>query len=89
MNTYWFDALVLEQPLGAPPGLRLHVEVKGHNYVETPDGRTRLCVGHNAVSATELERNVEGLKRELDAVVAEAKRRDAAYHAKLTRHRKS
>ena len=86
MKTYWFDALVLEPPLDAIPGLRMHVEVKHHHDAKTPDGRTRLCVGHEAVSADELERYVDGLKRELDAVVTEAKRRDQAYHSKLMRH---
>ena len=71
------------------PGLRMYVEVKQHHNVKTPDGRMRLYIGHEAVRATELERYVELLKGELDTVVAEAKRRAAAYHAKLKRHRKS
>ena len=87
MSTYWFDALVLEPPLDALPGLRMHVEIKQHHDVTTPDGSIRLCIGHEALRATELERYVEGLKVELDAVVAKATRRDAAYHAKLIRHR--
>ncbi len=88
-KTYWFDALVLEPPLDALPGLQMHVEVKQHHKIERPDGGIRFCIGHGAVRATELERYVELLKVELDAVVAEAKRRDAAYHAKLKQHRKS
>ena len=89
METYWFAALVLEPPLDALPGLRMHVEVKYAHTVETPDGSERFCVGHEAVCATELEQHVESLKVELDAVVAEAKRREKAYHAKLKRHRQS
>ena len=88
-KTYWFDALVLEPPLDAIPGLRMHVEVKHGHTVETPDGNKRFCVGHEAVRATELAQYVERLKVELDAVVAEAKRRDRAYHAKLRRRRAS
>ena len=67
----------------------MYVEVKQHHDVKTPDGRMRLYIGYEAVRATELERYVELLKGELDTVVAEAKRRAAAYHAKLKRHRKS
>ena len=89
MKTYWFDALVLEPPLETIPSLRMHVEVKNGHTVETPDGSKRFCVGHEAARATELEQYVEGLKIELDAVVAKAKRRDRAYHAKLRRHRQS
>ena len=88
-KTYWFDALVLEPPLDAIPGLRMHVEVKHRHTVETQDGSERFCIGHEAVSASELGRYVERLKIELDAVVTEAKRRDRAYHAKLRRHRQS
>ena len=58
MKTYWFDALVLEPPLDAIPGLRMHVEVKQGHTVVTPDGKKRFCVGHEAVRATELERYV-------------------------------
>ena len=89
MKTYWFAALVLEPPLDAIPGLRMHVEVKHGHTVEAPDGSKRFCVGHEALRATELEQYVESLKIELDAVVAKAKRRDRAYHAKLMRHRQS
>ena len=88
-KTYWFDLLFLEPPLDALPGLQMHVEVKHRHEIEAPDGDIRLCIGHGAVRATELERYVGILKDELDAVVAEAKRRDAAYHAKLKQHRKS
>ena len=82
-ETYWFNVLVLEPPLDALPGLQVHVEVKHHHKIETPDGGMRFCIGHGAVRATELERYVGILKDELDAVVAEANRRDTAYHAKL------
>ena len=85
MSTYWFEALVLEPPRNALPGLRMHVAVKHSHTVETLDGDKRLCVGHEALRATELEKYVEQLKVELDDVVAEAKRRDREYHAKLLR----
>ena len=78
MKPYWFAALVLEPSLDddlpGPP--RMHVEVKHGHSVEAPDGTERFCIGHEAVCATELERYVDNLKVELDAVVAEAKRRD-------------
>jgi hypothetical protein len=84
MHTYWFDLLFHEPPLDALPGLSMHVAVKGAQERTTPDG-SQLCVGHAAVRAAELERYVEGLKDELDKIVAEAKRRDASYHARLRR----
>ena len=61
----------------------MYVEVKQPREVKTPDGGIRLCTGHECAGAAEFEENVERLKGELDAVVAEAKRRAASYHAKL------
>ena len=88
-KTYWFDALVLEPPLDAlPGGLRMYLEVKRPREVKTPDGGIRLCTGLECAGAAEFEENVECLKDELAAVVAEAKRRGKAYHAKLKQHRK-
>jgi len=82
-KTFWFDLIFFEPAMDAIPGLLMYVEVKNAQEVATPEG-TRLRVGHDALRASDLERNVETLKRELDAVVAEARRRDAAYHNKLT-----
>ena len=88
-STYWLDALVLEIPIDVIPAgpPRMYVEVKHHGTVKAPDGSLRMTIGHEAVSGSELEGYVRLLKAELDKVVAEAKRREAAYHTKLRRSR--
>ena len=86
-STYWLDALVLEIPPEVVPAgpLRMYIEVKHHGTVKARDGSLRMVIGHEAVAAAELEGYVRLLKTELDAVVAEAKRREAAHLAKLRR----
>lgn len=58
MSTYWFETLVLEPPLDALPGLRMHVAAKHSHIVVTPDGSKRLCIEHEALHAAKLERYV-------------------------------
>ena len=84
MKTHWFGLLFFEPPPEGVPGLLMYVWAKGAHERDTPDGR-RLCVGHQALTARELQGYIDGLKAELDAVAAEAKRRDAAYHRRLSR----
>ncbi len=84
MKTFWFELLFYEPELGELPGLYMHIGVKGQQRT-LPDGE-RACVGHEALRARELERYVKGLKEELDTIVTEAKRRDSAYHKKLSAH---
>ena len=78
MRAHWFDLLFFEPPPEQLPEPDVHVWIKGAQERETPDG-PRVCVGHWAARAGELERYVEELKVELDAVVAEARHRERAY----------
>jgi hypothetical protein len=91
-KTYWLDLLFLEPPPGVTPGLEMRIYVKGgqtSDYRNLPEGEeNQLCIGHSATSARELEGYVKGLKGELDQILAEATRRDAAYHKKLAARRK-
>jgi hypothetical protein len=87
MKTYWFDLVCLEPPLHAIPGLQMYVTVKGGQEVSTLEGKA-VRVGHQALSATELEGYVIRLKAELDEIIAEARRRDASYHERLRAARK-
>lgn len=79
MSTYRLGLSFLEVPEGELPGPPLaHVYVKAFSLAEFESIKGAPLISANCVSFTEIEHQIDELKRELDTLKAEARKKFAA-----------